>query len=406
MMIEKTTRQGVRTGLSLSFVQRRRQNREKSAFVFPVERPQTVRFPLHRRLQHKTCSFFREEPSLNPIPHWRSQQTVLSERETAVRVAAAADQLVVTLEAAEQLTCGWTDENLSDALVERAMSTCLAQLAVTGRWGRENQLPSTAIWKTAGDRLKTGWLQLRAREKPLGYAGDYKMLAAIIDNRCCDDPLGRCFDRYFQAQAAPMAVRSRTDLVANTLAARCLAGGGDEYQVVSVGAGPAIDIQRGIAMLPQPERAAIRTTLLDLDDESLDFAKQTVLRVASPRQVACHRENLFRLARRPAAADLIGSPNLIVCTGLFDYLEDDVARAMLRLFWDRLAGGGGLLVGNFDPHHATRAYMEWIGNWYLTYRTIAQLAELAETAEIPSDCRWLGTDATGADVFLGAVKPS
>ena len=48
---------------------------------------------------------------------------------------------------------------------------------------------------------------------------------------------------------------------------------------------------------------------------------------------------------------------------MVDDLEDDAAAGLLCLFWNSLAPGGSMLVGNFAPHCPTRAYMDWIGNW-------------------------------------------
>jgi hypothetical protein len=63
-----------------------------------------------------------------------------------------------------------------------------------------------------------------------------------------------------------------------------------------------------------------------------------------------------------------------------------------------------LLVGNFAPHCPTRAYMEWIGNWYLIYRTAADLEALAERAGIPASCRTIGAERLGMDLFLCARR--
>ena len=100
----------------------------------------------------------------------------------------------------------------------------------------------------------------------------------------------------------------------------------------------------------------------------------------------------------------LDNPDLILCPGLFDYLEHTAAVGLLRLFWQQLAPGGTLLVGNFAPNHATRAYMEWIGNWYLNYRSYEAMVDLADRAEIPTDCLQIGTEATGSDWFSGCTK--
>lgn len=320
-------------------------------------------------------------------------------------VDAAARRLVAELDAAREHAGAWADEQLGYALVESALSRCLTQLATTGLWGRANQIASNVLWQVAGPVLETGWLQLRARQKPLGYAGDFELLSRIIEHRLCDDPLGRLFDRYFQNQAAPSAVRSRTEHAAHTLASLALSRASDKFHVTSVGAGTGIDVQRGLELLPPAQRNSVGVTLLDLDQQSLDFAAAQVRQAVADDQVTAVRENLFRLGRKPKSAELLDEPDLLICTGLFDYLEDDVAADLLRLFWQRLAPGGQMLVGNFVPDHPTRAYMEWIGNWYLQYRTIDDLRRLAESAEIPAACRTIGADRIGVDLFLTATKP-
>ncbi len=63
-----------------------------------------------------------------------------------------------------------------------------------------------------------------------------------------------------------------------------------------------------------------------------------------------------------------------------------------------------MLVGNFAPHNPTRAYMEWIGNWYLIYRTAKQVGKLAVAAAIPPDRFTVSSEPLGIDLFLIARK--
>lgn len=320
-------------------------------------------------------------------------------------VRQAAETLVGALDSAQRWTDDWANESLSDALVDRALSDCLAQLARTGCWGRDNQIPSGELWRIAGEWLKVGALQERARSKPLGYAGDYQMLDWIVRWQCCEHPLGRFFDRFFQRQAAPEAVRARTLLAAGAIAADCLARGSGPYHVVSVGVGPGLDLAAAAEMLPSQRRGALRFTLLDLDEAGLEFAAGHLCKHVAQSQVTVVRDNLFRLARNKRAAERMAGANFVLCTGLFDYFDDASAPALLQLFWQSLAPEGRMLVGNFAPHCPTRAYMEWIGNWYLNYRTEAELAELANTAEIPKACRSIVSERSGIDGFLEAEAP-
>ena len=84
--------------------------------------------------------------------------------------------------------------------------------------------------------------------------------------------------------------------------------------------------------------------------------------------------------------------------------DDESAVATMASFWQRPAPRGLMIVGNFAPHNASRAYMEWIGNWYLTYRTPAQMEELALGAGIPRERLAIACEPSGVNLFLVARK--
>jgi extracellular factor (EF) 3-hydroxypalmitic acid methyl ester biosynthesis protein len=199
-------------------------------------------------------------------------------------------------------------------------------------------------------------------------------------------------------------VRSRTEQIAHALAAHCLRTEEATFHVVSVGSGPANDIRLAISLLPEKHRVRLCVTLLELDPEALAFARQQVEPLLLPGSTQCIRENLYRLPRAQHPEQILGTPDFLVCSGLFDYLHDEAAAEMQRLFWQRLRANGLLLVGNFAPHNPTRAYMEWIGNWYLTYRTAEDLERLALQSGIPASQFTIASEPLGVDLFLVARK--
>jgi len=119
---------------------------------------------------------------------------------------------------------------------------------------------------------------------------------------------------------------------------------------------------------------------LDLDPEALAHAERRLTPLLATGQLRLHRENLFRLPRLQRTGSLIEQADFIACTGLFDYLTDSDEVAMLQCFWSHLASDGELMVFNFAPPNPSRAYMEWIGNWYLTYRDEAAIAAIVHKA--------------------------
>ena len=317
--------------------------------------------------------------------------------------------------AAKQLRCGLlplvaraqgaASEGKDYAIVENALSECLATLAVLGIWGPENRVPSSEIWNVAGDILTRGWLQHQAWRKPRGYAGDFEMLARIHDRQLCDDPLGRLFDRYFQAQAAPQAVRHRMQMVTDEIV-KWVRSNLDETRIVSFGSGPGLDVLDSIEQLSPADRPRATFTLMDLDPRALEFAQARLEPHAQGARLHFVNENLFRLAKNPRVAKWLDGADLVFCTGLFDYLDDSTAAAMLSVLWQQIAAGGKLWVFNFSPVNPTRAYMEWLGNWYLTYRSEGQLQSLAALAGIPPECFMFGAEPLEVNLFVAATKPA
>jgi extracellular factor (EF) 3-hydroxypalmitic acid methyl ester biosynthesis protein len=322
------------------------------------------------------------------------------------RVEQIARRLDDDLRDAFDLTDRWRDADLTDRLAGTALQRALDQLGATGCWSEANRLPSSTLWRIAGPWLETGSLQLRARTKPRGYAGDFEMLTQIGANRVCDHPLGAAFDRYFQAQAAPQAVRNRTALVAEAVAGFVQRREAGPVRVVSVGSGPALDLQQACCCLTPPQRQRLQIALVDLDPAALDYAESQLAPLVAPARVRLVRENLFRLAQPARSRDFLDGADMLVCTGLFDYLDAAAAVALLSRFWQALRPGGQAWVFNFAPHNPSRAYMEWIGNWYLIYRTAEQMCELAAQAGIPHQHFQVSAEPSGVNLYWHINRPA
>ncbi len=312
-----------------------------------------------------------------------------------------AEALRDDLNMAGELTAQWQQASLAESLVDAAVRRCLNRLEATGCVGVANRLPSSRLWNLLGERLSHSWLVHRARTKPRGYAGDYELLEWICENRVGDHPFGRALDRFFQNQAAPHAVRARTDLFASAIVEALLHNAGNPVRLVHVGAGPAADVRRAAAMLPAELRLRLHATLLDLDPAALDFACERLTMLLPGDQIAVRQVNVKRLKRE---SDAFSDADVLACPGLFDYLTDEEAAALLSLFWQRLRPGGRLLVGNFAPDHPTRSYMEWVGNWYLIYRTKEDLRRLAIQAGIPLTAFSITAERFGVNLFILAQK--
>jgi len=314
------------------------------------------------------------------------------------RVRQAAQRLLGKLDVIEASLGDETAASGAETEVAAAFDQCLAELAELQLWGPDNRLPSSELWNAAGHLLCRGWLQNQARTKPRGYAGDYEMLARIYEHRLCDETLGRLFDVYFQAQAAPQAVRNRMAMISDwTVEA---AGWDRSLRVAVVGSAFGLEVRDALLRINKQARGRIHGTLLDVDPAAIDFARGQLQGLLPPEQLIAASTNLFRLPQRPAAAESLSDSDLIFCAGLFDYLDDATAVAMLRCLYERLSSGGRLTVFQFGPHNPTRAYMEWFGNWYLTYRDAAAFRQLVESAGLQNARFTYGAEPLGIDLFV------
>jgi len=297
----------------------------------------------------------------------------------------------------------WSDDAESYERLETVLQNTLTQLSELDLWGEANRLPSSAFWDEAGTLLRDGDLLYHARSKPRGYAGDFEMLEKIGDRRLCDHPLGRLLDRFFQNQHAPQAVRNRTRMVSQRIVEGCRLRPGQPFHVVSIGSGPAIDLQWALQQLDDSERAQLHVTLVDLDPHALDHAQRKLRPLMVPENLELARQNLYRLWRFHSVPNSRSQADFVFCTGLFDYLDDKDAVRLLRTLADWVKSGH-LLVFNFSPENPTRAFMEWVGNWYLIYRREPDLRELATQAKLPPQRTHFGAEPLGANLFLDLLS--
>src|SRR5205085_7659986 len=94
-----------------------------------------------------------------------------------------------------------------------------------------------------------------------------------------------------------------------------------------------LEVRDGLVVLGEAARQRVSVVLLDMDPAALDFARSQLEPLLPPERLTTTAENLFRLPERPRAASWLEETDLLFCPGLFDYLDDATATAMLATFW-------------------------------------------------------------------------
>lgn len=245
----------------------------------------------------------------------------------------------------------------------------------------------------------------RCYNKPLGYAGDYEMVNMMLKESPSigNNAYARIFQEVQTDVAAAAAHRNRIDILENALveeATRVIEEEQRIFTVLTVGCGPAVEVQRFIRNHDVANQSAIH--LMDFNDETIAYAKQrTAASVeASGRTPALTfiQKSIDELLKDVHKDDgaFLPTYDMIYCAGLFDYFPDNVCRNLVHLYYRWVRPGGLLITTNVHPNNPERYCMEHLLEWYLIYRDEAQMETLAPKGSNPH----VYADATGVNVFM------
>ncbi len=251
----------------------------------------------------------------------------------------------------------------------------------------------------------------RTFRKPLGYAGDYKMVAMMFGEPC-DGPsiFARVLNCYSLSLPPIVAHRNRIDYLAQNLEQEVLrvARTRRRARIYNLGCGPAREIQKLAAQSAIMNEADF--TLVDFNQETLTHAQQELERVRglhAPRMglgfVRKSVQQVLKESTRIETSGELGYYDVVYCAGLFDYLSANVCRHLVDVFWRMVAPGGLLMVTNVD-HHPSKGQMECFLDWNLIYRDSAAMRILAPDG-IPANEVVLRRDPTGVNIFMELRKP-
>jgi extracellular factor (EF) 3-hydroxypalmitic acid methyl ester biosynthesis protein len=215
----------------------------------------------------------------------------------------------------------------------------------------------------------------RAFSKPRGYAGDAVLMDLIYGTAAVDpdlSPLGGMLYGYEFDSPCFQSVRVRRATLAREI--DNVAADRPGARVLSVACGHLREIEWSRAV----RNRDVSITALDQDRASLeviaqDYGRYGVCTVPGTVGDVLRRATHFR--------DL----DLVYASGLFDYLEHDLARALTQALFRMVAPGGRLLIANFTPDTRDAAFMEAFMDWRLVYRdepAMRTLTDSIATSEI------------------------
>jgi extracellular factor (EF) 3-hydroxypalmitic acid methyl ester biosynthesis protein len=252
----------------------------------------------------------------------------------------------------------------------------------------------------------------RTYQKPLGYAGDYEMVNMICRNSFEGPSLfAKLVNYWFLQQPPAEAHRNRLDYLGERIAEVTVsaAGAGRTARILTLGCGPAHEIQRFIEQKSFSDRAHF--TLLDFNEETLlhtrsrlDQIKRQYHRTTQITTTKKSVNLILKEASRTSTNDPGPQYDLVYCAGLFDYLTGQMCQRLSDILFDWVQPGGRLITTNVDASNPRRHIMDFVMDWHLIYRTGAQLSALRPERASPEACV-VKSDLTGVNIYFETRKP-
>lgn len=213
-------------------------------------------------------------------------------------------------------------------------------------------------------------------EKPFGYSGDCKIIDDIYKNQVRTSGFDRLWDNWFQQLAASIAVRERKEDLKRIILNFVKEHRGEDIRIMNLASGPAREIKELIDTNSDNLFSRVIFDCYDFEIRAINYAKQLLNGVVN---INFFPKNAIRLAlKKDIKKEIPQGYNLIYSAGLFDYLDERVAVRLVNNLKKLLKQDGIMVISNFRDKYSNSSsmWMEWIGEWYLVYRTEAEFEQI------------------------------
>ena len=238
-----------------------------------------------------------------------------------------------------------------------------------------------AILKPAAQLQAQSPFVNRLREWPRGYPGDFETIELLMKgSQVPTRPVpGEWIDWYALNTAIGQQHRNK---VWWQYLRMCAVTPG---RILSVGCGGGADFNIAPHQFTGSEIA-----LLDIDQEALRLAQDRLQRYCTVHTICGDVRRGIRKAQDEGPYDVV------VCGGLFDYLDDRTIVFLLRELLERAVRvGGSVLFTNIAEENPFRVWMEALVDWRLIHRSEMDIRRIVEAAGFDLDGLHLGRDGTG-----------
>jgi len=234
--------------------------------------------------------------------------------------------------------------------------------------------------------------------KPRGYPGDYLTQEMIWrsktgkyeDKYRGNSETGKCFNAMTLLMDNCKANLERYNIISSYLHSK--------YEsIASIGCGS------GIEYWDCNYKNINSLFFLDQDDLALNSVKNNIFPQNKSKNIIFHKCNILRFVLSEKNLETMGARDLIYSLGLFDYFDINSSMKIICKLWKFVKKGGTLLISNAHPDNPTKLWMEWGGDWFLTYKSKDEMHQLYRDLKDIQSVN-LTTDSQGVYQYLEIIK--
>jgi|GEM_PF-400836 len=261
--------------------------------------------------------------------------------------------------------------------------------------------------KLMWDIILTSEFMRRTNLKPRNYPGDSEMMNMIYENAYQgDSTFSKIMHKHPLEAKASQAVRNRVKIIANVISDIKSSQEHTEgvFKILSLACGPAREIENIVRN--KVHCGEYHFTLFDQDIKAIEDAKRNISkveqRVDEKLNYAFIKDSIRTIISVPDLSEKWGTFHFIYALGLFDYLTERVAQAIVPKLYKLLKPGGQILLGNFHVENPNRYYMAYWLDWSLYYRNEEEMLNL--TKNLPPVEKNIFFDESRSQMFLTITK--
>lgn len=237
-------------------------------------------------------------------------------------------------------------------------------------------------------------------DRPFGYPGDFVSMNYIYDFH--NELLGKnTFEKFINhlTTTIPISLSNiKRKKVLKEKIIEIIKKNNGKAKITSIACGPAkeiIELSIETKLLVESQ-----ITFLDFEKKALDFVKKNLPPYIHAQFI---HTNLIDLIKNKTSDIFSKQQDLIYAFGIYDYLNDLIAKKLTKILFQSLGDSGELFICNVAKEkESLRAYFEFLGEWEMIYRTKEQLKQL--TQSIPYSKMKFIDDNENSYHFLCIIK--